>query len=86
MATQEERQEFIFPPNDNSAQTNLRYDLTAEKWMIAMRSAELKHKSTSIIADLKVIGLVFSLVFSLITLVVILILDFVKWVRSKIFI
>lgn len=48
-----------------------------------MRSAELKHKPTSIMEDLKVIGLVFSLVFSLITLVVILILDFVKWVRTK---
>jgi len=83
MATQDERQEFIFPPNDNSAQTNLRYDLTAEKWTRAFKSAQISTSSPSFGSSVTFIVTLIKFVFNIVLLVVILIIDFVKWIRSK---
>lgn len=82
MATQGERQDFLWRPNDNSVTTKTRYDLEAEHWVRAFKSAERKHRPSSIRADLSVIGLFIQLAFSLITLVVVSIIDFIKWIRS----
>lgn len=83
MATQGERQDFMFPPNDNSSTTNLRYDLTAEKWLIAMRNAERKHKPLSFNPQLGVIGMVLQLIFALLMLLVLSLIQFVKWLRQS---
>ena len=81
--TQGERESnYIWRPNDNSSTTRLRYDLEAEHWYKSFKSAELKHKSSSFSKDLGVIGLFVSLVFSLLTLVVLLLIDFFKWVTK----
>jgi len=82
MATQGERQNFNWRPNDNSSTTLARYDQEAEHWYKSFKSAELKNNRSSIKSSLSVIGLFISLVFSLITLVVILILNLIKWARS----
>lgn len=82
MATQEQRQNYVWRPNDNSTTTRTRYDLEGEHWYRSFKSAELKHKPSSIKSDLGVIGLFISLAFSLLTLVVLLIIDFIKWLRS----
>ena len=80
--TQGERQDYKWRPNTNDSTTRLRYDLEAEHWLRAFKSAERKHKPSSIRADLNVIGLFFQLAFTLITLVVILIYDCFKWLKS----
>jgi len=84
MATQGQRQDFIFPPNDNSVQTNLRYDLLAEKWVKSRKAAERKYRPSSFKHDLSVIRLVFQLVFSLLAIIVLSIVELVKWIRSYI--
>lgn len=82
MPTQREIQNYLWRPNDNSSTTRIRYDLEAEHWYKSFKSAERKHKPSSINKDLGVIGLFISLVFSLLTLVVLGLIQLVKWVRS----
>ncbi|WP_242093151.1 hypothetical protein [Aestuariivivens sediminicola] len=82
MATQGERQDYLWRPNDESSTTRMRYELEADHWYRAFKSAERKHRPTSLKSDLAVIGLIFSLVGSLLVLVIALIIEFVKWVRS----
>ena len=82
MDTQEQRQNYNWRPNDESVTTRTRYDLEADHWYRSFKSAELRHKPSSIKSDLGVIGLFISLVFSLLTLIVVLLIDFIKWVRS----
>lgn len=52
---------YNWRPNDNSSQTNLRYDLEAEKWVKSIRSAKLKYKRPSFSSDLGAIGVLLSL-------------------------
>lgn len=82
MPTQGERQDYLWRPNDNSVTTRTRYDLEAEHWYSSFKAAERKHRPRSIKEDLSVIGLVFQLVFSLLALIVILVINFIKWLRS----
>ena len=80
--TQGERQDYKWRPNDNSVTTRLRYDLEAEHWYRSFNAAERKNKSTSISADFAVIGLFIQLVFTLLTLVVLSVIQLVKWLKS----
>jgi len=82
MATQAERQDYKWRPNDNSIQTNLRYDLEAEKWSKAFKSAQRKQQSVSFSESVSVIGMVISLIASLVVLVVMGIIDFYKWLTK----
>ncbi len=71
-----------FRPRDQSVSTKLKYETEAKLWIDAFKSTQVS-RPTSISADLNVIGVVISLAFSLITLVVLLVIDFIKWcVRS----
>ena len=72
------RDDFQWRPNDNSVTTNLRYDLEAEHWTRAFRSAEIKSSSGGA-GDLAFIGILFSLVIHLIFLIIVLIYDGIKW-------
>ena len=82
MPTQGERQDFLWRPNDNSVTTRTRYDLEAEHWYRSFKAAERKHKPSSFKADLGVIGLFIQLTFTLLTLIVVALIDFIKWLRS----
>ncbi|TRO66967.1 hypothetical protein [Christiangramia sabulilitoris] len=62
---------FKWRPNDNSATTNLRYTLEAEKWVSAVASAQRKSSPRSMSGDLAFIGLLLELVFS-VTLLILL--------------
>lgn len=62
---------FKWRPNDNSATTNLRYTLEAEKWVNAVSAAQRRSKPRSISGDLAFIGMLLELVFS-ITLLILL--------------
>ena len=80
--TQGERQNYNWRPNDNSVTTRTRYDLEAEHWYRSFKAAERKHKPSSIKSDFGVIGLFVSLAFSLLTLVVLMLIDFFKWIKK----
>jgi len=73
---------YIWRPNDSSSTTRLRYDLEAEHWYRSFKNAERKHKPSSISADLGVIGLFLSLISSLIVLIILSLVQFIKWLRS----
>ncbi|MGV6831290.1 MAG: hypothetical protein ACWA5P_07000 [bacterium] len=83
MATQGQRQDFLWRPNDNSVTTRTRYDLEAEHWYRSFKAAERKHRPRNIKEDLGVIGLIFQLVFSLIALIVLSIVELVKWLNNR---
>ncbi|NNL15910.1 MAG: hypothetical protein HKO81_04630 [Flavobacteriaceae bacterium] len=82
--TQGERERnYIWRPNDSSSTTRLRYDLEAEHWYRSFKNAERKYKPTSISQDLGVIGLFISLISSLIVLIILSLVQFIKWLRSQ---
>ena len=78
---------FKWRPNDNSAQTLLRYELEAEKWVNAVSSAKSKAYRGSISKDLLVIGMVIQLILTIPLIILLLILKGVqgtlKMVREK---
>ncbi|GAA4801820.1 DNA translocase FtsK [Litoribaculum gwangyangense] len=80
MPTQGQRQNYLWRPNDNSATTRLRYDLEAEHWVRSVKSAEIKYKPSNLAADLAAIGLFVGLVCNLISIVLILLIDFFKFI------
>jgi hypothetical protein len=82
MATQGERQDFLWRPNDNSITTKTRYNLEAEHWYRSFKAAERKHRPRSIKEDLSLIGLIFQVIFSLLGVVILSIAALVKWMRS----
>lgn len=82
MATQAERDNYQWRPNDNSSTTRMRYDLEAEHWTRAIKSSQRKQQSVSFGESLSVIGMVISLVVGLIVLLVMGLIDLIKWVRS----
>ena len=70
--------EFNWRPNDNSATTNLRYTLEAEKWVNAVSSAQRRAQPRSISGDLAFISMVFQLVLCVVLLIVLGILQLIK--------
>ncbi|WP_027137406.1 hypothetical protein [Gaetbulibacter saemankumensis] len=74
--------EYLWRPNDESVGTRAKYDLEAAHWYRSFKSAELQNRPISIRADLNVIGLFVQLVFTFLVLIVALVIDFVKWLRS----
>lgn len=72
MATQGERQDFKWRPNDNSSTTLTRYDQEAEHWYRAFKNAERKNRPVDFQSVFTFIGLIFSLISSLIVLAVVL--------------
>lgn len=82
MATQGERQDYLWRPNDNSVTTKTRYDQEAEHWYRAFKNAERKNRPTDYSGTLNTIGLLISLVVSLIILIIISIIQLFKWLRK----
>ena len=68
---------FQWRPNDNSARTNLRYTLEAEKWVNAVSSAQRKAQPRSISGDLAFISIAFELVVSVLLLILLGVLQLV---------
>lgn len=82
MATKTEQQEHRWRPNDNSSSTRLKYDLEAEHMLRSYRSAYRKQQTVSFGQCASVVGMVISLIASVVVLVVMGIVDLIKWVRS----
>ena len=66
MATQGQRQNYVWRPNDNSTVTRTRYALEAEHWVKAVGNAQTKFKPISFGETLGTIGLVISFFFNII--------------------
>lgn len=79
MPTQGERQKFLWRPNDNSSTTLTRYDLEAEHWVRAFKSAEMKSKPADLGAIFGVIGMVISLIINIIWIIGYLLRSFIIW-------
>lgn len=77
-----DRDNYQWRPNDNSSSTRMRYDLEAEHWTKAFKSAQMKQQSVSLGESLSIINMLLNLIASLVLLVILSIVDFVKWVRS----
>jgi len=73
------RDNFQWRPNDNSVTTNLRYDLEAKHWMKAFNSASLSSSSSGG-SFFMVIGLLISMSVNIITLIVLGIVELIKWI------
>jgi len=71
-----------FRPRDQSVSTKLKYETEAKLWLDAVESQKASNRPASIKSDLGAIGLFIQLAFSLVILVVVCIVDFIKWVRS----
>jgi hypothetical protein len=83
MPSQAEREsKFIWRPNTNDSTNLTRYSQEAELWHKAFLSAQAKHKKTSLSDTIGVINLVVSLVSSLIVLILLSLIELVKWLRS----
>jgi hypothetical protein len=82
MRTQGERQNYMWRPNTNDSTTLARYDQEAEHWHRAFKNAEAKNRPADYANAIQVIGLLLSLVISLITLIIMLLVEFVKWLRK----
>jgi len=76
------RDNFLWRPNDNSATTNIRYSLEAEKWTKAFQSASTK-STVSLGEALGTVGLILSIITLSILFVLICISDLVKWILEK---
>lgn len=82
MVTQSQKENYQWRPNDNSSSTRLKYDLEAEHWTRAFKSAQMKQQSVSFGETLSAIGMVISLIASIILLIVFLLVDLFRWLRS----
>ena len=82
MSTQEQRQDFLWRPNDNSVTTRTRYDLEAEHWYKSFKAAERKYIPRNLKEVLSLIGLIFQLVFSLIVLRLNSVVELIKWAKN----
>ena len=73
---------YQWRPNDNSSSTRLKYDLEAEHMVRAYKSAYRNQQTVSIGESISIVGMVLTLVASLVILVVLGIVDFIKWIWS----
>jgi|AntRauTorckE6833_2_1112554.scaffolds.fasta_scaffold66970_1 hypothetical protein len=84
MATQGERQNYNWRPNDYSSTTLHKYDMEAEHWTKAFRNASSNHTIGDIVTPVNSMIGVINLILSILSLILIILIHFVKWLRSLI--
>jgi hypothetical protein len=72
---------FQWRPNDNSATTNLRYDLEAAHWVKSFKSASA-NTSVSLAEAFGIIGLILAFALTLVFLILQIIVEIITWVRK----
>lgn len=70
--------DFNWRPNNNSAKTNLRYTLEAEKWVNAVSAAQKRAQPRSYSKDFGVISMVFQLILCVALLILLGLLQLIK--------
>jgi hypothetical protein len=83
MATQRERQNFLWRPNDNSSTTLTRYSQEAELWTKAFKSANKSYNQPITFGEsMGFIGLLIGFVVSLTIIIVLTLIDIIAWIRG----
>jgi lipopolysaccharide/colanic/teichoic acid biosynthesis glycosyltransferase len=82
MATQGERQNYMWRPNTNDSKTLARYDQEAQHWVRAFRNAESQNKKASLNEVLRFFGIVFTLISSIMTVLVLLVVNLLKRLKK----
>jgi len=78
----ENRDKFLWRPNDNSAKTLLRYDLEAEHWARAFKSAVNQTKPT-IAGPMIIISAILSIIFAILYGIISYSTDLFFYLRRK---
>lgn len=76
----ENRQNYQWRPNDESISTRLKYDLEVDHFYRSFLSAQRKYSSKS--NDFKTIKLVFSLSFNLVVLIILAVMQLIRFIKS----
>ena len=74
--------EFVWRENDESSSTLTKYDLEADHWVRAFKSAERKHTTAPISETFGTIGLVLSLILNLVLLLVLTIKSILNYFKN----
>lgn len=74
----ENRDKYLWRPNDNSVRTKLRFDLEAIHWLDSVKNAT--PNTTSFSDAFGFVGLLFSFVFNILLLIFLILIDLIKWV------
>lgn len=82
MPTQGERQGYLFRPTTRDSVNLARYDEQADLWYKAFKNAERKNKPTDYRSTFNTIGLLISLFVSLLVLIVLSLIQLIKWLRK----
>ncbi|MBA6151451.1 DNA translocase FtsK [Gelidibacter maritimus] len=78
-----QKQEFVWRPNDNSGSTLLKYELEAQHWTKAFKSAQRSQAPLNYGEVFTTIGIIIGLALTLLTIVVQLLMMFFKWLFSQ---
>lgn len=73
------RDNYQWRPNDNSPTTNLRYELEAQHWMKAFKSASITSGAGSGGSAFMVIGLVISMLASIVWFIILGFVEIINW-------
>jgi len=76
---------YIWRPNDNSAKTNIRYSIEADKWVKAFEGAKMDNKKTGLGEVTGFIGLIFQLITTLLTGLILIIIKMFGGINLLIF-
>ena len=76
------RDNYQWRPNDNSVTTQTRYDLEIEHYIRSIKSAQIDANTTSVGGSVTFIVTLIKFIFNLIHLIVLIIIDAVKWIRN----
>jgi hypothetical protein len=82
MATQGQRQDYMWRPNDNSSTTITRYEQEAEHWLKALKNAELKYAPINWIGSLGLIFLPITFIFGVLLLIGLYLKDLYDWLNG----
>jgi len=74
----EDRDKYLWRPNDNSVRTKLRFDLETTHWLDSVKNAT--PNTTSFSDAWGFVGLVLSLTFNILLFLFLVLIDLIKWV------
>lgn len=82
MATQGQRQNYLFRPTTNDSKNLARYDEQANLWYRAYQSAERRNRPPDYKGVFSAISLILSLVLSIIMLIILSVKQLFRWIKS----
>jgi hypothetical protein len=77
-----DNEKLLWRPNDNSPKTKLKYDLEMNHWLSSLRDST-STPTTSVEGVFGFLGLLFSFIFNIIHFIVLMLIEFVVWIRKS---